>query len=350
MSNSETNAYSRAIKRIIFSAVQKYNGATFEVLKTHEIKQIAGRAGRFRTATQDNLESTRSSTDSLPVLPSANLGMVTTLEDADLPILRRAMQAREEPIMRAGILPPTSILVEFAAFFPPSTNFSYILLRLHEIALIHPRFHLTVLDAQVKIADAIQPVENLSTNDRIIFCNSPADLKREGMATIVAALARCVGNRTSGALLDIPDIHLEALDEEITMDGKYLDRLETLHSSLVLYLWLSYRFAGVFINQAMAFYVKSLVEERIDKILSEYSASAKIRAKIQKMREEATRQLQEMALQSSDDSSVDENNQETADQLSIKDELEGEDGNSQVLPQLPIADSPDSLELTTPAN
>ena len=251
--------------------------------------------------------------------------------------------------MSAGILPPTSILVQFAAFFPPSTNFSYILLRLHEIALVHPRFNLSMLDPQVKIADAIQPVENLSTNERIIFCNSPTDLKRAGMATIVAALARCVGNRTSGALLDIPDIRLEALDEEITMDGRYLDRLETLHSSLVLYLWLSYRFAGVFINQAMAFYVKSLVEERIDKILSEYSASAKIRAKIQKMREEATRQLQEMALQSSEESLVDEDKMESADQLSIKDELEGEDGDSQVLRQLPIQDPPDPQELPPPA-
>lgn len=348
--NSQTNAYSRSIKRIIFSEVQKFNGALNEVLKSHEIKQIAGRAGRFRTAAQDSLESTHASTDSLPVLPSPNVGMVTCFEDADLRILRRAMQAKEEPIMSAGILPPTSILTQFAAFFPPSTNFSYILLRLHEIALIHPRFNLSVLDAQVKIADAIQPVENLCALDRIVFCNSPADLKKTGMATIVAALARCVGDRTSGALLDIPDIPIEALDEDIKMDRKYLDRLEMLHSSLVLYLWLSYRFAGVFINQAMAFYVKSLVEERIEKILSEYSASAEIRAKIKKMREKATRQLQEMELRSADENLVDENDEGTADQLSVKDELGGEDGNSQVFPQVSISDSPDPQKLPSPAN
>ena len=260
------------------------------------------------------------------------------------------MLAHAEPIMSAGILPPTSILMQFAAYFPPSTSFSYILLRLHEIALIHPRFKLCNLDTQIKIADAIQPVENLTTADRIIFCNSPADLKRAGMHIVVAALARCVGDRTSGALLDIPEIQIEALDEEPTVNRNYLERLEMLHSSLVLYLWLSYRFAGVFINQAMAFYVKSLVEERIDKVLTEYSASAKIRAKIQKMREEATRQIQKMALQSSDDDSerpdIDE---ESADQHVLQVDLGEQDDGSQVPVQLPTPDSSDTQQLQTVA-
>ena len=114
------------------------------------------------------------------------------------------------------------------------------------------------------------------------------------MAPILQAYARCVGENTSGALLDIPEIPLEILDEEMKLERGYISSLENLHKALVLYLWLSYRFAGFFINQAMAFYVKRLVEEKIDKMLAEYSSSQEIREKIRRMREEALRQISKL--------------------------------------------------------
>ena len=204
------------------------------------------------------------------------------------------MREELEPIMTAGIFPPTNVLMKFATYFPPSTDFSYILLRLHELSLMHPRYHLCNLKDQIQIADIIQPVRNLTTRDRIIFCAAPAALRVKGLPDIVAAFARCVGNNTSGALLDIPEINLDLLDEEMRIDREYMSGLEGLHQALILYLWLSYRFAGVFVNQAMAFYVKKLVEEKLDKMLTEYSSSKAIRAGIRKMRKEALRQISKL--------------------------------------------------------
>lgn len=210
------------------------------------------------------------------------------------------MQSEAEPIMSAGIFPPKSILMQFAAYFPPSTNFSYILLRLHEISALNPRFMLCQLRDQASIADVIQPVTNLTTQDRITFCASPANTSQKGMDVILLAYARCVGDYSSGALLDIPELDIGVLDEEITLSQNCLERLEMLHKALVLYLWLSYRFAGVFINQAMAFYVKGLVEERIDKLLTEFSTSPHIRARMKKMRERSMRRIREMQPRSSE--------------------------------------------------
>ncbi len=227
-------------------------------------------------------------------MPAPNLGLVTTLEQADLPILRKAMESELDPIMSAGIFPPTSVLLKFATYFPPSTSFSYILLRLHELSLRHPRYHLCVLRDQIAIADIIQNIQNLSIHDRIVFCAAPAAVKDVGMPGILAAYARCVGDNSSGALLDIPEIPLDILDEEIRADRNYMARLESLHKALILYLWLSYRFTGVFINEAMAFHVKRLVEERIDKLLAEYSSSPAIRERVKEMREEALRQISKL--------------------------------------------------------
>ena len=270
-----------------------------ETIEAAQIKQIAGRAGRYRTAAQledpaDKLDSGKEYLEASLRMPAPNLGLVTTLEQADLPVLHKAMDCELDPIMSAGIFPPTSVLLNFSTYFPPSTSFSYILLRLHELSLRHPRYHLCALKDQIAIADIIQHIKNLSIHDRIVFCAAPAPAKDKGMPTILAAFARCVGENTSGALLDIPEVPLDLLDEEIKADRDYMARLESLHKALILYLWLSYRFAGIFINQAMAFHVKRLVEERIDKVLAEYSSSPAIRERIKKMRDEALRQISKL--------------------------------------------------------
>lgn len=301
----------RAIKRVVFESVSKFNGFRFELIEAAHLKQIAGRAGRYRTAAQaeglaGNLDEGKEDPKNSSSLPATNLGLVTALEEAHLPVLRKAMQAELDPIMSAGIFPPTSVLLKFSTYFPPSTSFSYILLRLHELSLRHPRYHLCILKDQIAIADTIQPVQKLSIHDRIVFCAAPATVKSTGMPAILAAFARCVGDNSSGALLDISEVPLDILDEDIKTDRDYMERLESLHKALILYLWLSYRFAGVFINQAMAFHVKRLVEERIDKMLAEYSSSPAIRDRIRKMREEALRQISKLnePVAESDDSRV----------------------------------------------
>ena len=48
----------------------------------------------------------------------------------------------------------------------------------------------------------------------------------------------------------------------------YLREAEVLHKSITLYLWLSYRFGGVFVSQPLAFHVKGLLEAKIDECLS----------------------------------------------------------------------------------
>lgn len=268
-----------SIKRIVFTTISKFNGRTKVPIEISQIKQIAGRAGRYRTASQAAHDET--SVDELsdsgsggakvsPAVSSApNLGLVTTLDHGDLSKIQTAMESQADPIMTAGLFPPVSVLVRFAAYFPPSTPFSYILLRLHNTSILHPRFHLCNLSEHLEIADVIEPVRNLTISDRITFCASPANIKDESIRPVVRAFAQCVGNKTNGGLLDITALNLEVLERQYTIASKdQLQKLESLHKALILYLWLSYRFAGVFNTQAMAFYVKHLVEERIQQELS----------------------------------------------------------------------------------
>lgn len=270
----------RSIKRLIFASAIKFNGHKWESIPDHEIKQIAGRAGRYRVAGQtdksheNNDDELEGHTGSQKVHGSIsqNIGLVTTLYRGDLPRVTEAMQNAPEPVLSAGIFPPKSIILRFAAYFPEGTPFSHILLRLHEISVMHPRFHLCSLREQVEIADAIEPVRNLTIRDKIKFIASPAPMREVGLPAVVQAFARCVADGCGGALLDIAELDLDLLGETTTIDRIHLAKLEALHKALVLYLWLSYRFSEVFTSQAMAFHVKGMVEEKIDFALNALTA------------------------------------------------------------------------------
>lgn len=104
-------------------------------LTVPEIKQIAGRAGRYRSAAADTRKDAGSSDDG-----ETNIGLVTSLEDVDLPYIQQAMSIEPPPIPAAGIFPPDPVLQKFAAYFPPNVSFQYILKRLLDISQVHPLF------------------------------------------------------------------------------------------------------------------------------------------------------------------------------------------------------------------
>jgi len=277
------------IRRIIFESVVKYNGSgkTYKQLPVSEIKQIAGRAGRYRTAAQD-IAGVAEEMDGPANSPQTweNVGLATTLDAADLPILRKAMEVEVEPITQAGLLPPAGIYKKFSAYFPRGTPFTYVLMRLNNIATVNPLFFACTLRDQMEIADAIEQYD-LSVEDRLIMCASPANVRHD--RAILEAFTERIANQTSANLLEIPELHLEILDEDNPgMD--YLPQLEILHRAITLYLWLSYRFAGIFVSQPLAFHVKSLVEKRIDDALAAVHWDSDKRKMQKAMRDKALRQ------------------------------------------------------------
>ncbi|KAK3069000.1 RNA helicase [Teratosphaeriaceae sp. CCFEE 6253] len=298
-----------AIKRIIFEASSKFDGTSIRTLGIADIKQIAGRAGRYRTAAFNTATSTATQHLAAGEVASANkaaakaaekesVGLVTTLENFDFPVIAAAMSADAEPIRTAGLYPPAAILERFASYFPPGTPFSYILTRLHELSQMHSRFHLCGLKDQIWIADLIEPVRNLTVSDRNVLCSAPASTGDDMWRTLMPAYARCIADQNGGSLVEIKELPLETLEAEVGDGREYLRALERLHKGIVAYLWLSYRFAGIFSTRGMAFHVKEMVEERIETVLGKFSFSEVERRKKAAGREKGIKLALEQAAQS----------------------------------------------------
>lgn len=275
------------IRRVVFESVTKHDGVKVRTLTIPELKQIGGRAGRYRTAAQAMQETSlpqpqTTATDTedakaeavQPFQPKRQdqVGFVTTLEEEDLDPVHESFYEEAEPLRTAGLLPPTTIIEKFASYFPEGTPLTFMLLRLRDIGRLPERFHMCSFQSQLEVAGVIQRFP-MSIHDRCIFLTAPVSFRDYKMAEVLKALASRVSENKSGDLLDIKEINLEILDytRENYPPGKseYLKHLESLHRALTLYLWLSYRYTGIFQSQALAFHVKEIVEERINEYLEQ---------------------------------------------------------------------------------
>ncbi|KAI2466811.1 P-loop containing nucleoside triphosphate hydrolase protein [Annulohypoxylon bovei var. microspora] len=298
------------IKRVVFEQTHKRSSVGYRQISTSGIKQIGGRAGRFRTARQAAISETELSG---PVEMNQP-GLVTAFENGDLKIIKDAFSREPEPIKSAGIQPPPSVVERFSSYFPPNTAFSYIISRLRDIAQTSPRFHLCHLKEMLDVAELIQPFP-MSVYDRCVFLNAPVALRERSGSSVVQSFAKCISRSEGGNLVDVAAVDLELLDidedEFQNSPGEYLQRLEALHKTITLYLWLSYRYTGVFRSQNLAFHVKGLVEEKIDAHLGKFSVSeAQRKARIESIRRKAESSLRQKGVVLGDDASTDEHGHE----------------------------------------
>ena len=220
------------------------------------------------------------------------VGWVTTLEEADLGSLKLGMKSEPEEITSAGLFPPSLIVERFANYFPPGTPFSYIMMRLHSISEVHPRFHLCALKDQLAIADNIHLVKNLSIQERIMLCAAPISMRKPAEARFLRELATCIADGTSGSILDLQTLPLKVMDQRPVKDREYLRDLEELHKMVVCYLWLSYRFPNIFTTRSLANYTKKLIEDKIEDTLTQFSFTEQTRQRIAKGRREARKMME----------------------------------------------------------
>jgi ATP-dependent RNA helicase SUPV3L1/SUV3 len=271
------------IKRIVFESVTKHDGYDWRNLTVSEIRQIGGRAGRYKTARQaiDDSSKSQEAAEGEEAAAAAaakvtketdKIGFVTTLDKLDLPLVKKVLWKDAQQIEAAFISPPVSYIEKFSTYFSPDTPLSFILMRMRELATLSGRFQLFIKESFLTIADTIQEFP-LSIFDRLVLVTAPVSLRSYGGREILQAVARCVAERKGGHILEMKEIHLELLDADLATIPKtqgvlYLQHLEALHHAVVLYLWVSYRFPRIFTAQGLAFHVRDLVQDKINEYLS----------------------------------------------------------------------------------
>ncbi|RKP25546.1 P-loop containing nucleoside triphosphate hydrolase protein [Syncephalis pseudoplumigaleata] len=143
------------IRRVIFETMEKFDGKAVRPLQTSQVKQIAGRAGRFQTAYA--------------------VGEATTLEKSDLPKLHRVMATPQDNLKSAGLQPTVSTIEQFAHQLP-RMPYSQLLGQFEDMAKLDGRYFMCNFKDAKQIAERIEDLDMLLP-DRYMFCTSPANVR-----------------------------------------------------------------------------------------------------------------------------------------------------------------------------
>ncbi len=138
-----------SIKRVVFSALRKYDGKQTRDLTAQEIKQIGGRAGRY--GHHEN-------------------GIVAVLGEAGTPAhIRKMLAAPPEPITELRpLVQPDSDIVRAVAEEIETDSLYGVLVRIKRAVLRadDPNYRLADMDQAFEIASALEGVEGLSLTQR----------------------------------------------------------------------------------------------------------------------------------------------------------------------------------------
>ncbi|KAI8566289.1 hypothetical protein RHMOL_Rhmol02G0028700 [Rhododendron molle] len=202
------------ISRIIFSTLKKFDGTEMRELTISEIKQIAGRAGRYGS--------------------KFPLGEVTCLDAEDLPLLHSALESKS-PVLEEHFL---------------------------ENAKLSANYFIANCEEMLKVAAVIDELP-LGLHDKFLFCISPVDMNDEISSQGITQFATNYSNKGIVRLREI----FKPGTLQVPKTPTALEELESIHKVLDLYVWLSFRLEDSFPDRELASSQKALCSMLIEEFL-----------------------------------------------------------------------------------
>jgi ATP-dependent RNA helicase SUPV3L1/SUV3 len=238
------------IRRLIFTAIEKFDGVSDRLLTPAEIRQIAGRAGRYGIHED---------------------GQVTALNPRHIALLRRSLEGAD-PVPRPGpiwISPTDEHLRRLSAIIN-TTRVSRLLQFFQTRVMRDGDDGLRIAD----VSDTIEVAVALELSDgflalpfdvRCTYCRAPVSTRGNSLMILAQWGAQ---HATSGIVSGA----------ELMAGGTARDRLllyEDRSRLATLYLWLAQRFPAVYTNRDEIAAVREAIDEDIHSALLERGEQAK---------------------------------------------------------------------------
>ena len=241
-------------------------------LEASQVKQIAGRAGRYGMGM------------------SMDGGVVTTLEPSDLPLLKAAMDAKPEPLRYARVGFMSATIKDIFEALPRGSTATTARDALFFCSVLPPS--MAVMEPNAKEDEIVRFVDSfsqyLTSAERafLLQCpfpsmDSPCKVPLGRMLTMFrdkfsVDLRRILFD--SGLLASLERVRAAKQDSRtLSKPRQDLAELETLHSFLTVYAWLSMRNSVAFHSYDLAVALRKATQEAMDHCLRSFSGSRRNR-------------------------------------------------------------------------
>ncbi len=238
------------LRRIIFAEVEKYDGVASRLLSPQEVRQIAGRAGRYGMHEE---------------------GLVTALDARDVALLRRSIERESEPPPAQPIwISPTDEHLRRLGTIIGTNRVGRLLQFFQERVLRDTDAGLRIADLgdtiEVALALELSP-EFLSLPFEVRCTYSRAPVTTRGQSLNV--LAQWGAQHASAGLVDGAELMQAVTARDRLLLYEDRSRLATL------YLWLAQRFPNVYANQERIGAIRESIDDDIHGALLERGTRSK---------------------------------------------------------------------------
>ncbi|KAK9182637.1 hypothetical protein WN944_025782 [Citrus x changshan-huyou] len=229
------------ISRIIFSTMKKFDGVELRDLTVPEVKQIAGRAGRYGSK--------------FPV------GEVTCLDSEDLPLLHKSLLEPSPMLESAGLFPNFDLIYMYSRLHPDSSLYG-ILEHFLENAKLSENYFFANCEEVLKVATVIDQLP-LRLHEKYLFCISPVDMNDDISSQ---GLTQFATNYSKKGIVQLREIFTPGT-LQVPKTQAALRELESIHKVLDLYVWLSFRLEESFPDRELAASQKAICSMLIEEFL-----------------------------------------------------------------------------------
>ncbi|KAK5961533.1 ATP-dependent RNA helicase SUV3 PWA37_000897 [Arxiozyma heterogenica] len=261
-----------SIDRIIFTTSKKFNGSEMIQLSDSQIKQIGGRAGRFKS--NSNTQTTKKSpSDGCRNRDSDNksVGYITAMDGKTLEVIRSGIEAPVKNLNKVVIWPIDEICSQLMIRYPPGTKVSFLLrtlakqLEQDESSI----FELSDLSNKLSAISMFEHMNDISFFDKLRLSTAPVKdtaLVKKAFIGFCDTIAR---GETRGLLsYKIPFHYLSY--KYIPDESVSLEKYESLYNIIMLFFWLSNRYPEYFVDLESArdlkLFCELIIFEKLDRL------------------------------------------------------------------------------------
>lgn len=245
-----------SIDRIVFTTNVKFNGVDLVDLTSSNIKQIGGRAGRFKASEHGG---------------EVPKGYITALDPRVLKAVRQGIEAPIQYLTSAVIWPTDEICARIMTKFPPKTPPSTLLKTIAKQLEKTPDrlFTLSDLKNRLTVLQIFEHMDTIPFLEKLRLSNAPVkDLTLVKRAFY--QFCQTIAKRQTRGLLSYP-FPFEVLDYRCIVDEKFtLELYESLYNIIMIYFWLSNRYPSFFIDLESArdlkYFCEMIIFEKLDRI------------------------------------------------------------------------------------
>lgn len=245
-----------AIDRVIFTTDLKFNGQEMVDLTSSNIKQIGGRAGRYKAKTTNG------------EIPK---GLITALEPRVLNSVRRGTEAPIDFLKSAVIWPTDEICARIMTKFPPGTPPSTLLKTIAVQLEQRPDklFAISDLKNRLSVLQVFEHMDSIPFLEKLRLSNAPVkDLTMVKRAFY--KFCETIARRQTRGLLTYK-FPFEVLDYRCITDEKFtLELYESLYNIIMIYFWLSNRYPSFFVDLESAkdlkYFCEMIIFEKLDRL------------------------------------------------------------------------------------